>query len=343
MTIPMRRLGRSGLVTSRLALGTMNFGATTDEAEARRIIDSAFDSGINHIDTADTYAGGKSEEIVGHAIQAKRHRWILATKVANPNGPGPMERGLSRKWILEEVHQSLKRLGTDFIDILYWHKEDAGTPLEETVRTMADLQRSGIIRYFGISNFKAWRIARIASLCDQAGIDRPVVDQPLYHALNRAIEVELVPACQALGIGVFCYSPTARGVLTAKYSLDGPPPPGSRAAGQNKRMLETEYTPATLAAAAKIGEHARKRGLDPAAFAVAWALANDAMTGAIAGPKTMAQWQSYLAAFDIKWTPEDEAVVDSLVPPGTTAIPNFIDPIYPVEGRFLPDSFKLIA
>ncbi|WP_051248244.1 aldo/keto reductase [Inquilinus limosus] len=333
-TIPTKRLGSSGLVVSRLALGTMTFGATTDEAEAKRIVASALDRGVNHIDTADTYAGGRSEEIVGRAIAADRHHWVLATKLANPSGPGPNQRGLSRKWIIEEVQRSLKRLGTDFIDILYLHKEDHGTPLEETVRAVADLQRSGAIRYLGLSNFKAWRIARIAAICDQAGIDRPVVDQPLYHALNRTVEVEVLPACRALGIGVFCYSPTARGMLTGKYAVGEPPPPDSRAALQNRRMMETEYVPAALAAAAEIGGHARRRGCDPAAFAVAWVLANEAVTGAIAGPRTMAQWDGYLAAFDVDWTAEDEAAVDRLVPPGTTAIPNFIDPIYPVEGRF---------
>ena len=155
--MPYRRLGRSGLTVSRLVLGTMTFGARTDEAEAKRIIASAAEAGVNFIDTADTYAGGRSEEITGRAIAADRHRWVLATKLANPNGPGPNGRGLSRKWIFQEVQTSLKRLGTDFIDVLYLHKEDALTPLEETVRAIADLQRQGIIRYFGVSNFRSRR------------------------------------------------------------------------------------------------------------------------------------------------------------------------------------------
>jgi aryl-alcohol dehydrogenase-like predicted oxidoreductase len=338
--IPVKRLGRSGLVVSRLALGTMNFGAGTEEAEAQRIVASALDHGINHIDTADTYAGGRSEEIVGRAIASNRNRWVLATKLANPNAPGPNGRGLSRKWIMEEVQTSLKRLGTDFIDILYLHKEDYETPLEETVRAIADLQRSGAIRYFGVSNFKSWRIARIASLCDQLGIDRPVVNQPLYHALNRSIEVEVLPACNALGVGVFCYSPTARGVLTGKYALDKEPPAGSRAALQNKRMAETEYTPETLKAASVICDHARRRGYDPVAFAIAWVLANEAVTGAIAGPKSMDQWASYLAAFQVEWAAEDEAVVDAVVARGATAIPQFIDPAYPIEGRLLAQAWR---
>ena len=231
-TMTYRRLGRSGLTVSRLVLGTMMFGGRTDEDELRRIIDAAAEIGVNFIDTADTYAGGRSEEIVGRAIKADRHRWVLATKLANPNGEGPNRRGLSRKWIMEELHTSLRRLDTDFIDILYLHKEDKLTPPEETVRALADLQRSGVIRYFGISNFKAWRIARICAACDAHGIDRPVVSQPRYNIINRSVEVEELPVCGAFGIGVAPYSPTARGVLTGKYALDAPPPADSRAAEQ---------------------------------------------------------------------------------------------------------------
>lgn len=332
--IPVRRLGRSGLVVSRLALGTMTFGDTTDEQEAIRIASAAAERGVNFIDTADTYAGGASEEITGRIVAANRHRWVLATKLANPNGAGPNARGLSRKWINEEFRRSLDRLGTDFVDILYLHKEDRETPLEETVRAIADLQRSGAIRYFGVSNFKAWRVARICAICDELKIDRPVASQPLYHALNRSIEGELLPACAELGIGTVCYSPTARGVLSAKYADLAQPPADSRAARQDKRMRETEFQPETLNAAAVIARFARERGHDPAAFAVAWTLANNAVTAAIAGPRTFAQWETYAAAPGIPWDDACEALVDGLVAPGMTAVPHFVDPAYPVEGRY---------
>ena len=334
--MPLRRLGNSGLIVSRIALGTMMFGGRTAEAEAREIFASAADAGINFIDTADTYAEGRSEEITGRALAGDRHRYVLATKLANPAGPGPNDRGLSRKWIMAEAERSLKRLQTDFVDILYLHKEDNHTPLEETIRAIADLQRAGAIRYFGVSNYRAWRIARIAAICDAEGIDRPVVCQPLYHALNRTIEVEVLPACAALGIGVAVYSPTARGVLSGKYAKGAPPPEGSRAAVQNQRMAQTEYQPATLDAAEALASHARARGVEPAAFATAWVLANPIVTAAIAGPRTMEQWLSYLKAVDIAWTAEDEAVVEKLVPAGTTAVHQFIDPSYPVEGRPAP-------
>lgn len=337
-SVPQRRLGRSGLIVSRLCLGTMQFGARTDEADARRIVDRAAGQGVNFIDTADTYVDGVSEQIVGRAIAAKRDYWVLATKLAVPiPGEGPNRKGLSRKWIMEEADASLKRLGTDFIDILYLHREDAGTPLEETVRALGDLQRAGKIRYFGLSNFKAWRIARVCAICDAEGIDRPVVNQPVYHALNRMIEVETLPACADLGLGVFPYSPNARGILSGQYT-GGAMPEGSRAAlgpGNNlyKRLAESEFRPENIKAAEAIAAHAKKRGIDPTAFAVAWVLANPLVTGTIVGPRTMAQWDSYVAAFDVAWTKEDEAAVNAVVPAGTTAVPQFVDPAYPIEGR----------
>jgi aryl-alcohol dehydrogenase-like predicted oxidoreductase len=184
-----------------------------------------------------------------------------------------------------------------------------------------------------VSNFKAWRIAEICGLCDREGIDRPVVSQPLYHALNRTAELEQIPACHALGLGVVAYSPTARGVLSGKYRADAPPPPDSRAAAGNRRLLESEYLPASLAAAAAIAKLAEERGVAPVAFALAWLLANPLVTGAIAGPRTLEQWQSYLAGCAYEWTPEDERAVDQIVGRGTTAIPHYVDPAYPVEGR----------
>ena len=331
--IPTRRLGRSGLVVSRLALGTMMFGDRADEGEARRIFDAGVEAGLNFIDTADTYSGGRSEEITGRLIAADRDRFVLATKAANPMGEGPNRRGLSRKWLMEEVPNSLRRLGTDYVDILYLHKDDPATPLEETVRALADLQRGGKIRYFGVSNFAAWRIAQICAICDAENIDRPVVSQPLYHALNRSAEAEQLPACQALGLGVVAYSPIARGVLSGKYRPDTPPPPESRAASGNKRMLESEYKPENLRAAEAIAAHARARGIEPAAFAIAWVLANPILTAAIAGPRTLDQWRTYLTAFAVTWTEEDDAVVARLVPAGTTAGPQYTDPSYPVAGR----------
>jgi aryl-alcohol dehydrogenase-like predicted oxidoreductase len=330
--IPTRRLGRSGLAVSRIALGAMTFGGRTDEAEANRIIADARERGVNFIDTADAYNRGASEEIVGRAIAANRFDWVLATKLANPMG-GPLERGLSRRWIMEATERSLKRLGVETIDIQYLHKEDPGTPLEETVRTIADLVRAGKIRYFGVSNHRAWRVARICALCDEIGIDRPVICQLYYHALYRVAEVELLPACDALGVGTIAYSPLARGVLTGKYATDAPPPADSRAGQGDRRIAQTEFHPANLAAAARLNEHCRARGIELSAFATAWVLANPMMNALVAGPRTFEQWQKYLAGLEVQIGPEDEAAVSALAPPGTSAVPQYMDPAYPVEGR----------
>ena len=176
-----RNLGRSGVKVSPICLGTMMFGGPTDEATAARIVASARDAGINFIDTADQYTDGRSEEITGRAIKAKRDWWVLATKVANPTGEGPNGMGLSRQWIMRACDASLRRLGADHVDIYYLHKEDHGTPLAETVHAMADLVRAGKIRYFGVSNFRAWRVAEICRICDEIGIDRPVVSPALLQ------------------------------------------------------------------------------------------------------------------------------------------------------------------
>ena len=328
-----RTLGRSGLKVSPLCLGTMMFGGPTDEAAACRIIDAAADQGINLIDTADVYEGGRSEEIVGRGIAARRRHWVVATKLANPAGPGPNDRGLSRRHAVDAVDDSLRRLGTGEIDILYLHKEDHETPLAETVHAMADLIRAGKLRYFGVSNFRAWRVAEICRLCDGAGIDRPVVSQPYYNAMNRMPEVEHLPACAALGLGVFPYSPLARGVLTGKYRPDAQPDRDSRAGRQDKRIMETEFRPESLRIAQRLAEHARGRGITPGQFAVAWVLNNALITGVIAGPRTEAQWADYVGALDYRFTAEDEALVDSLVPAGHPSTPGYNDPAYPLEGR----------
>ncbi len=210
-----RHLGRSGLQVSPICLGTMMFGGPTDEADAGRIVAHAREAGVNFIDTANVYTEGRSEEITGRLIGPERHAWVLATKVANPTGQGPNDGGLSRVHILKAAEDSLRRLGTDFIDIYYLHKEDHGTPLDETVRALADLVRAGKIRHIGVSNHRSWRIAEICRLCDEAGIDRPVVSQPYYNAFNRMPETEHLPACAHFGLGVFPYSPLARGFSPA--------------------------------------------------------------------------------------------------------------------------------
>ena len=328
-----RYLGKSGLRISSLTLGTMMFGNQTDEAQAHRIIHDARDRGINSIDTADVYNGGESERVVGRALGDNRDSWVLATKLANPAGDGPNERGISRKWIIQSVEASLKRLGTDYIDILYIHREIPDEPLGEAVRAIADLIRQGKLRYFGVSNFRGWKIADTVRLADQLGIDRPVASQPLYNLVTRTAEVEQLPAAANYGIGVISYSPLARGVLTGKYATDAPAPADSRAGRGDKRIQQTEFRPESLLVAQKIKAHAEARGVSAADFALAWVLNNQYVTSAIVGPRTFEQWQDYQKALAFRLTEEDEALVNELVTPGHASTPGYNDPGHPVRGR----------
>ena len=328
-----RNLGRSGLKVSTLCLGTMMFGGATEEAESAQIIAKAAESGVNFIDTADAYNAGRSEEIVGRAISSQRDRWVIATKVAFPMGPSISERGLSRKWISRAVEGSLRRLATDCIDIYYLHKEDHETPLAETVHAVGDLVRQGKIRYFGLSNYRSWRVAEICRICDDLGIDRPVVSSPYYNALNRMPEVEHLPACGYYGLGVVPYSPIARGVLTGKYDPDRPAPEGSRAGRNDPRMMQAEWRPESLRIAQEIKRHAESKGITAGQFALAWVLANRFVSAVIAGPRTEAQWDEYLGNADYAPTAEDEALIDRLVVTGHPSTPGYNDPAYPIEGR----------
>jgi aryl-alcohol dehydrogenase-like predicted oxidoreductase len=229
--------------------------------------------------------------------------------------------------------ESLRRLGTDYIDIYYLHREDHGTPLAETVRAMGDLVRQGKIRYFGVSNHRSWRVAEICRWCDELGIDRPVVSQPYYNALNRMPETEHLPACAYFGLGVVPYSPLARGILTAKYDPDAPPPADTRAGRQDTRMMQTEWRPESLRIARLLRSHAEARKITAGQFATAWVLNNALVTSVIAGPRTEAQWSDYIGALEYRFTAEDEALVDSLIVTGHPSTPGYNDPAYPIEGR----------
>jgi aryl-alcohol dehydrogenase-like predicted oxidoreductase len=328
-----RSLGQSGLKVAPLCLGTMMFGGPTSEADSRAIVGRARDQGFNFLDTADVYNEGRSEEVVGRAIAKDRHAWVLATKLANPMGQGPNDKGLSRAYVMRACEASLKRLGTDVIDLYYMHKEDLTVPLAETVMAMGDLMRQGKIRYFALSNFRSWRVAEVANLCDQLGIPRPAASQPYYNAFNRMPEVEHLPACTFYGLGVVPYSPLARGVLTGKYKPDADPAEGSRASRQDRRMMQTEWRKESLVMAQDVVQHAKKRGITPGQFATAWVLANPLVTSPIAGPRTMDQWEDYVGALSYKFTKEDEALIDGMVASGHPSTPGYNDPAYPIEGR----------
>ena len=328
-----RNLGHSGLRVSPICLGTMMFGYRSDEATAKRIVDRARDAGISFIDTADAYAKGLSEEITGRLVAEDRDRWVLATKVGNAMGGDPHQTGLSRKWLLRAIDESLDRLGTDYLDIYYLHLPDHDTPLEETLRAMGDIIAAGKALHFGISNYRGWEHAEIVRLCDEHGVDRPVVSQPYYNAMNRMPEVEVLPVCSHYGIGVVTYSPLARGVLTGKYQPGAAPGEETRAGAKDKRMMQTEFREDSLVHAQKIKARAEARGMTAGQFAFNWVLTNPLVSAVLAGPRTEEQWEEYLGALDHRMIPEDEDFIDSLVPRGHPSTPGYSDPVYPITGR----------
>jgi aryl-alcohol dehydrogenase-like predicted oxidoreductase len=333
MPVTYAPLGASGLKAPRLWLGAMMFGDQTGAEEAARMVAAARAAGVNAIDTADSYAAGESERIVGRLIAADRERWVLATKAANPTSEDPNDRGLSRRHLTLAVEASLRRLGTDWIDVLYLHRDDEATPVEETAATAATLIERGRIHYFGVSNFRAWRVARLVEACRAMGVPQPIVCQPPYSAMTRVIETELLPCCDHYGLATVVYSPLARGVLSGKYLPEAPLPEGTRAARGDRRILQTEFRRESLQLAQQISEYARCRGLTPGQLALAWVWNNRLVHGLVAGPRTMEQWQQYLNAIEVQFTAEDEEFVSGLVPAGHASTPGYTDPIYPVTGR----------
>lgn len=328
-----RRLGKSNLQVSPLCLGTMMFGDQTDKAEAAAIVADARAQGVNFIDTADVYTKGASESMLGELLRGQRHDWVLATKLGNKMSDRVNESHYSRSWMLREVDASLARLQTDHVDVLYLHRDFNGMDLEEPLFAIDALLRAGKIRYWGVSNFRAWRIAELVNGARQLGMPGPVVCQPYYNLLNRMPEVEILPACEHHGVGVTSYSPIARGVLTGKYLPGQAPEQGTRAARGDKRMAETEFREESLVIAQQLKQHAEARGVTLAQFATAWVLAHRAVSSVIAGPRTLAQWQDYAPALGYAVTAEDEALVDSLVAPGHPSTPGFTDPNYPLLPR----------
>jgi len=328
-----RNLGSSGLKVSPICLGTMMFGDRTDAAEAGRIVDAARAAGVNFIDTADAYAKGGSERVVGKLIARDRDQWVLATKVGNPMGKGPNDTGLSRVWIMRAIDASLQRLNMDWVDIYYLHLDDSATPIEETLVAMGEIIASGKARYFGVSNYRAWRIAQIVELCAKLGVPAPIVCQPYYNAMNRMPETEVLPACANYGLGVVPYSPLARGVLTGKYAPGQAPAADTRAGKNDPRMMETEFRDESMVMAQKLKAHAEQRGMSAGQFALNWVLNNRIVTSVLAGPRTFEQWTEYLGALEHRFSADDEALVDSMVKSGHPSTPGFNDPKYPIVGR----------
>jgi len=328
-----RNLGKCGVKVSRICLGTMMFGGQTSEADSIRIIHDATDRGINFIDTADMYVAGQSEVVVGKAIADRRSKVFLATKGAQKMGDGPNDRGASRLHIKQALDASLKRLGTDYVDLYYVHVPDYDTPIEETLRALDDVVRAGKVHYIACSNFRAWRLCEALWTSDKLNLNAFSCVQPLYNIVNRDVEVELLPLCHSQGIGVVTYSPLARGILSGKYKPGAAFPEGSRAARKDARMLQAELRDSSLEVSQEIAQHCAKRGCATSAFSIAWVLANPIITSVILGPRTVEQWEDNLGCLNVQVTADDEAFIDSLIPLGEHSGKGFQDAAYPVLGR----------
>jgi len=289
--VKFKNLGKTGLRVSELCLGTMIFGGKVDEATSLRIIDRAIEVGINFIDTANNYERGRSEEIVGKAIQGIRDDLIVATKVESVTGPGPNEYGLSRKNIIHAVESSLKRLGTDYVDLYQVHHMDPMTPLKETLTTLNDLVRSGKVRYIGCSNYAAWYLEKALGIGEAEGLEAFVTVQPRYNIVDREAEYELLPLCAEEGIGVIPYSPLAGGLLTGKYQRGKNPPPGSRG-GESPEWMDRRLTQRNQAILQELEMISAETGFPINQVSLGWLMANPLVTAPIIGASSPEQLES---------------------------------------------------
>jgi aryl-alcohol dehydrogenase-like predicted oxidoreductase len=298
-------LGASGLQVSRPCLGAMMFGhgpdAPTSEPDSRRIIDAYLETGGNFIDTANIYTGGESEEVVGRAIKDRRDDVVLATKGYGPIGTGPNTMGLSRKYLTRALEASLRRLGTDYIDLYQCHRPDSGTPISETMATLHEFVQSGKVRYLGCSNWSGSQIVEAQWAARDLGGTPLISLQPRYSLNARRIEDDILPACQRQGLGTMIYSPLGGGVLTGKYKPGQPAPEGSRAArgGFWTRMLDDQ----SVELAVEVGKVAAEIGATSAAVALAWVLSRRGVTTVIIGPRTFEQYEQNMTGFDLELDP----------------------------------------
>jgi aryl-alcohol dehydrogenase-like predicted oxidoreductase len=317
-----KQLGRSGLRISRLTLGTMTFGGrgqfrdvgATDVDGARRQIDLALDAGVNLIDTADIYSGGASEEIVGQALNGRRDRVLLATKARFQMGRDQNAAGLSRHHLIEACEASLRRLGTDHIDLYQVHEWDGQTPLEETLGALEHLLHSGKVRYVGCSNFAGWQVMKALGIAQANGLPRFVSQQVYLSLQERSAEYEIVPSAIDQGLGLLIWSPLAGGLMSGKYRRGQPPPPGSRHASEwseppvydEDKLYDTIETLVEIAAA---------RGVSAAQVAIAWLLSRPGITSVIVGARTDEQLKDNLAAATLELTAEEQAKLEQVSRP----------------------------
>jgi aryl-alcohol dehydrogenase-like predicted oxidoreductase len=313
-----RHLGRSGVKVSAIAYGNwLTHANQVQEDAAVACVRSALDEGITTFDTADVYAGTRAEAVLGRALAGQRRQGLeICTKVFWPTGPGPNDRGLSRKHIIEACHASLERLGTDYLDVYQAHRYDVETPLEETLRAFDDLVRQGKVLYVGVSEWTAAQIADALRIADDLGLDRIVSNQPQYNLLWRVIEEEVIPLGVAEGVGQIVWSPIAQGVLSGKYRPGQAPPEGSRAADDRTANMVTRWMrDEVLTRVQDLGAVAADAGLTLAQLAVAWVLQRPGIASAIVGATRPEQVKENAAAADVTLEPALMARIDKIVAP----------------------------
>ena len=311
-----RHLGRSGLMVSEITYGNwITHGSQVEEHAAADCVLAALDEGITTFDTADVYARGRAEEVLGRALAGVRRESVeIFTKVFWPTGDGPNDRGLSRKHVIESLHASLRRLGTDYVDLYQAHRYDHQTPIEETMRALDDLVRAGKVLYVGVSEWRAEEIAAALRAADELGLDRIVSNQPQYNMLWRVIEAEALPLCEKEGLGQIVWSPIAQGVLTGKYSPGAAPPANSRAtdptgSGFIRRLLSDDV----LGAVQRLRPVAADAGLSLAQLAVAWTLQNPGVSAAIVGATRPEQVRENVKAAGVRLDPDIMSRIDQVL------------------------------
>ncbi|MCL4543650.1 MAG: aldo/keto reductase [Chloroflexi bacterium] len=307
----IKRLGHTGLKVSEICLGTMTFGSQADEDTSRAIVQRALDAGVNFFDTANVYNAGRSEEITGRILKDVRRDIVLATKVHHRMGPGPNDAGQSRKHIMDAVEASLRRLGTDYIDLYQVHRFDPETPLEETLSALDDLVRAGKVRYAGCSNYAAWQLTKALWISDVRRLTRYDSVQPRYNLISRTIEGELLPLCADQGVGVIVYNPLGGGMLTGKHRREAGPAAGTRF--DNNRNYQNRYwRDIVFDAVDRFREIAADQPATMAQLALAWTLANPVVTSAILGATSVQQLEETLPATEVTLSPELLPLVDEL-------------------------------
>ncbi|MCG5217616.1 aldo/keto reductase [Streptosporangium sp. KLBMP 9127] len=328
-----RTLGRTGIQVSPLCLGTMMFGAwgNPDHDECVRMVHTALDAGINVIDTADVYAFGESEEIVGRALKGRRDDVVLATKFHNPMSEDPNHRGNSRRWIMKAVEDSLRRLDTDWIDLYQVHRPDPLTDVDETLGALTDLIRQGKVRAIGTSSFPAEELVEAQWAAERRGRERFTAEQLSYSILARHAEAASLPVAERYGMGVLVWSPLNGGWLTGKYRRDAPPPADSRAAvnAEHFDYRAEDVRARKLDLSAKLGDLAAEAGISLIHLALGFVLSHRAVTSAVIGPRTLAQLTDHLGADAVRLAPEVLDAIDELVAPGTSLSPDDVGYVPP--------------